>query len=164
MYRPSAEVVCTEVTRGAWPSTTMLTEPDELNTPLEFENEPESTSTLAVPENPLAGVNVAVYVVPEPLKADIDPPVTITSDASKSVDDAPNVMVSAVVRPMPVDVGELAMVTAGLLLSSVYVCDVLALVLTNELPARSEILGDVASAMPTAPLYPAKSPPEMVTS
>jgi hypothetical protein len=56
-----------------------------LNTSLAFLNEPASIEIVAVPENPVLGVNVAVYVVPEPEKPESVPPADAMSSAPKSV-------------------------------------------------------------------------------
>jgi hypothetical protein len=63
----------------------MFNELAVLNTSLAFLNEPASLEIVAVPENPVLGVNVAVYVVPEPAKPDTVPPADAISSAPKSV-------------------------------------------------------------------------------
>ena len=85
LYMPFAVVDCTDSTRGAVVSTVMFSELVALNTSLAFLNEPASTEIVAVPEKPVLGVNVAVYVVPEPVKPEIVPPADAMSSAPKSV-------------------------------------------------------------------------------
>ena len=85
LYRPLAVVDCTDDTRGAVVSTVIFNELAALNTSLAFLNEPASIEIVAVPENPVLGVNVAVYVVPEPEKPESVPPADAMSSAPKSV-------------------------------------------------------------------------------
>ena len=85
LYKPFVVGDCTDITRGAVVSTVMFNELAELNTSLAFLNEPASTKIVAVPEKPVLGVNVAVYVVPEPVKPEIVPPADAMSSAPKSV-------------------------------------------------------------------------------
>ena len=87
--------------------------------PLALEKDPASTEIVAVPEKPERGVNVAVYVVPEPANALRFPPVRSISANTKSVLDCPRVKVSAAVDAPPSVSAELVMVTDGLLLSMV---------------------------------------------
>jgi hypothetical protein len=64
-------------------------------------NTPAPTEIDAVPDAPDVGVNVAVYVVPEPLKLDNVPPETDISPTRKSVEVSDNVNVSTSVPPTP---------------------------------------------------------------
>jgi hypothetical protein len=64
-------------------------------------NTPAPTEIDAVPEEPAVGVNVAVYVVPEPLKPEIAPPDTVTSPSTKFVADSDSVKVSTSIAPTP---------------------------------------------------------------
>ena len=64
-------------------------------------NTPAPTEIDAVPDALDVGVNVAVYVVPEPLKPDNDPPETVTSLATKFVEVSDNVNVKISVAPTP---------------------------------------------------------------
>jgi hypothetical protein len=64
-------------------------------------NTPAPTEIDAVPDAPDVGVNVAVYVVPEPLKPDNVPPETVTSPTRKSVEASDSVKVSTSVPPTP---------------------------------------------------------------
>ena len=64
-------------------------------------NTPAPTEIDAVPDELDAGVNVAVYVVPEPLKPDNAPPETVTSADKKFVADSDNVNVKTSVLPTP---------------------------------------------------------------
>jgi hypothetical protein len=64
-------------------------------------NTPAPTEIDAVPEEPAVGVNVAVYVVPEPLKPEIAPPDAVTSPSTKFVAGSDNVKVSTSVAPTP---------------------------------------------------------------
>jgi hypothetical protein len=56
-------------------------------------NTPAPTEIDAVPDAPDVGVNVAVYVVPEPLNPDNVPPETVISPTRKSVEASDNVKV-----------------------------------------------------------------------
>ena len=87
--------------------------------PLALEKDPASTEIVAVPENPERGVNVAVYVVPEPANALRVPPVRSISANTKSVLACPSVKVSVAVDVPPKVAAELVIVTTGLLLSIV---------------------------------------------
>jgi hypothetical protein len=64
-------------------------------------NTPAPTEIDAVPDELDVGVNVAVYVVPEPLKPDNAPPETVTSPTRKSVEVLDNVNVKTSVLPTP---------------------------------------------------------------
>ena len=64
-------------------------------------NTPAPTEIDAVPDAPDVGVNVAVYVVPEPLKPDNVPPETVKSPTRKSVEVSDNVKVSTSVLLTP---------------------------------------------------------------
>jgi hypothetical protein len=64
-------------------------------------NTPAPTEIDAVPDAPDVGVNVAVYVVPEPLKPDNVPPETDISPTRKSVEASDNVKVSTSVLLTP---------------------------------------------------------------
>jgi hypothetical protein len=64
-------------------------------------NMPAPTEIDAVPDAPDVGVNVAVYVVPEPLKPDNVPPETDISPTRKSVEASDNVKVSTSVLLTP---------------------------------------------------------------
>jgi len=64
-------------------------------------NTPAPTEIDAIPDAPDVGVNVAVYVVPEPLKPDNVPPETVTSPTRKSVEASDSVKVSTSVPPTP---------------------------------------------------------------
>jgi hypothetical protein len=64
-------------------------------------NTPAPTEIDAVPDAPDVGVNVAVYVVPEPLNPDNVPPETVISPTRKSVEASDNVKVSTSVPPTP---------------------------------------------------------------
>jgi hypothetical protein len=69
--------------------------------PAESAKTPAPTEIEAVPEVPAFGVKVAVYVTPEPLKPDNDPPETVTSPTTKFTDDSDNVNVNESVPPTP---------------------------------------------------------------
>ena len=70
----------------------------------------------------------------------------------------------AVLDP-PKVVADAVMVATGFRLSNVYVCGVfVAVTLVSALPAMSVTVASAASNSPTTPLYPARSPPAMVTS
>jgi hypothetical protein len=62
---------------------------------------PALTEIDAVPEEPAAGVNVAVYEEPEPLKPENVPPETVISLSIKLVEVSDNVNVSTSVEPTP---------------------------------------------------------------
>jgi hypothetical protein len=64
-------------------------------------NAPAPTEIDAVPDALDVGVNVAVYVVPEPLKPDNVPPETVTSLSIKFVEVSDNVKVSTSVLLTP---------------------------------------------------------------
>ena len=64
-------------------------------------NTPAPTEIDAVPDALDVGVNVAVYVVPEPLKPDNVPPETVTSPTRKLVEASDNVKVSTSVLLTP---------------------------------------------------------------
>jgi hypothetical protein len=64
-------------------------------------NTPAPTEIDAVPDELDVGVNVAVYVVPEPLKPDNAPPETVTSLSIKFVEFSDNVNVKTSVLPTP---------------------------------------------------------------
>ena len=64
-------------------------------------NTPAPTEIDAVPDELDVGVNVAVYVVPEPLKPDNVPPETVTSLSIKFVEVSDNVKVSTSVLLTP---------------------------------------------------------------
>jgi hypothetical protein len=91
----------------------------ELNTSLEFLNEPASIEIVAVPENPVLGVNVAVYVVPEPVKPEIVPPAEAMSSGPKSVLAWSNVKVMVAVLDPPNVVADEVIVATGFRLSNV---------------------------------------------
>jgi hypothetical protein len=79
-----------------------------------------ATEIDAVPVAEAVGVNVAVYVVPEPANDDNVPPATVTSANSKFVDDSDNVNVMVSVCPADtVVVPALVMVTVGTVASIV---------------------------------------------
>jgi hypothetical protein len=69
--------------------------------PTESVNTPAPTEIDAAPEEFTAGVNVAVYEDPEPLKPDNDPPETVTSPTKKFVVDSDSVNVNKSVPPTP---------------------------------------------------------------
>ena len=64
-------------------------------------NTPAPTEIDAVPDAPDVGVNVAVYVVPEPLNPDNVPPETVISPTRKSVEASDNVKVRTSVLLTP---------------------------------------------------------------
>ncbi len=64
-------------------------------------NAPAPTEIDAVPDELDVGVNVAVYVLPEPLKPDNAPPETVTSPTTKSDDASDNVKVNTSVLLTP---------------------------------------------------------------
>ncbi len=64
-------------------------------------NTPALTDIDAVPDELDVGVNVAVYVVPEPLKPDNVPPETVISPTRKLVEASDNVNVSTSVLLTP---------------------------------------------------------------
>lgn len=64
-------------------------------------NTPAPTEIDAVPDELDVGVNVAVYVVPEPLKPDNVPPETVMSPTRKLVEASDNVKVSTSVLLTP---------------------------------------------------------------
>jgi hypothetical protein len=78
-------------------------------------NTPAPTEIDAVPDAPDVGVNVAVYVVPEPLKPDNVPPETVTSPTKKSVEASDNVKVrtSVLLTPNEPDAARVIVTVGG---------------------------------------------------
>ena len=85
---------------GATVSTVILTElPAALGLPLTSAKAPALTPIVAVAFADAVGVNVAVYVSPDPLNAVILPPVTERSPTARSVVDSLVVIVKVAVAP-----------------------------------------------------------------
>ena len=118
-YVPFAFVDVMFVKVGASESTVI--EPVELAfaSPLESVNEPAATVIVTEPFAPLAGVYVAVYVVPEPEKFDSEPLPTLTALEPKSVDVRESVKVIVAVCAPLIEIGDAVIVADGKLLSIV---------------------------------------------
>jgi hypothetical protein len=141
-------------------------------------NTPAPTEIDAVPEEPAAGVNVAVYEVPEPLKPENVPPETVTSLSIKLVEVSDNVNVNTSVEPTPSEPEPLlAMETVGTTVSYAMFRVVLAMLLlgtasvNNPAPTAIDAVPDelavgvnVAVYEDPEPLKPDNKPPETVTS
>jgi hypothetical protein len=141
-------------------------------------NTPAPTEIDAVPDELDVGVNVAVYVVPEPLKPDNAPPETVTSPTRKSVEVLDNVNVKTSVLPTPNEPEPLREIeTVGTTVSYAMLSAVLAVfpfaAASVNTPAPTEIdavpdeldVGvNVAVYVVPEPLKPDNVPPETVTS
>ena len=100
---PSPEQVI--VIAGGTASTGIVRVVKAFGLPLPLVKAPATTLTVAEPWNAGAGVKVAVYTVPDPLKPDSEPPVTVMSAAVNSVVARLSVKVSLSLAP-PISVPE----------------------------------------------------------